>query len=351
MRKYANVYKKKDGTYQLRFTIDGKRYAVYGKTVEECRQKEAEKRDKIKSGVISGTTTFDEYSKKWLAAHAITVKASSVYTYAKRIAALSPVLGTVPLADITPQVLRDAQAKLAQKYKPATVNGLVKAARAVLNAAVADGIINRPPQGLKTLKTQNTPIHRALTREETKLFMDAAAGDLYYSLFVLMLHTGVRLGEALAITDADINGNVLSISKTLTRDEKGTPLYGESAKTDNGSRLIPLDKEAQEALRNAQAIRDAIAPSNKHVFISQHGKIPLSMTVNAHVREVCKAAGIAPITSHALRDTFATRCAESKMQPRVLMELLGHADISTTMLIYVHVMDEVKEREFAAVTF
>lgn len=351
MRKYANVYKRQDGTYQLRFTIDGKRYAVYGRSIEECRQKEAEKREKIKEGITSGSTSFNVYAERWLSSHANTIKPGTVYMYRTRLSVLAPIVGTAALADITPQAMRDAQKHLLKEYSPGTVNATLKVAKTVLNAAVADGLINRPPRGIKALKTQNCDIHRALTREETKLFVDAAAGDPYRDLFVTMLHTGVRMGEALALTDSDISGAVLTITKTVSKDANGVMKYGTTAKTAAGSRVIPLDEVAQEALRNAQAIRDAIAPGNKHVFVSQTGRLPASPVINAHVREICKAAGIAPITSHALRDTFATRCAESKMQPRVLMDLLGHADIHTTMMIYVHVMDDVKEREFAAVTF
>ena len=63
------------------------------------------------------------------------------------------------------------------------------------------------------------------------------------------------------------------------------------------------------------------------------------------IKKICKAAGIAPFTAHAFRDTFATRAIESGMNPKTLQEILGHADISITMNLYCHVMEDTKVRQ------
>lgn len=352
MRKYANVYRKKNGTYQLRFTIDGKRYAVYGKTVEECRQKEAEKREKLRSGLITDNSTFDQYAAKWLQFHAITIKESTAYMYEKSLKNVSPFIGSKKLCDITPQDIREMQVGLAEKLKPSTVNKAVGTAAVVFASAVNDGILSKSPcRSVKRLKTAKSAIHRALTKEETKAFLRAAKGDTYEYLYIFMLHTGCRLGEALALVDEDIKEGKLHITKTVSNDRKGRHGYTETTKTAAGNRVVPLNITAQEALKTQQDIRDAIAPGNPHVFISQGGILPTYSSVCWHIREVCEKAKIEPISSHAFRDTFATRCAEAKMQPKVLMELLGHSNISMTMLVYVHAMDDIKAQELAAVSF
>ena len=63
------------------------------------------------------------------------------------------------------------------------------------------------------------------------------------------------------------------------------------------------------------------------------------------VMTVSKRAGIERISTHALRDTFATRAIESGMNPQTLKEILGHASYSMTMDLYAHVMGETKTRE------
>lgn len=352
MRKYANVYKKKDGTYQLRFTIDGKRYAVYGKTVEECRQKEVEKRQKIAAGIITCNSTFAEYGAKWYKSRSLAVKEATQCNYRHTLRAVDPYIGSKRLADITTQDIRDLQAALADRLGPGTVNEHLLIVGFVLKSAVEDNIIAKSPYvGIKRLKTSKCAIHRALTRDETRRFLDAAKDDPYQYLYILMLHTGCRLGEALALEDADIDGTNLKISRTQTRSASGIVHIGTTTKSPAGVRAVPLDATAQEAIKNAQAVRDAIAPGYPRVFVSPLGKMPYSAAVNLCIKRTCEKARIDKISSHALRDTFATRCAESKMQPKVLMELLGHSDIETTMLFYVHVMDDVKSQELAAVSF
>ena len=60
---------------------------------------------------------------------------------------------------------------------------------------------------------------------------------------------------------------------------------------------------------------------------------------------MCKLAGLEHFTSHALRDTFATRAIESGMNPKTLQMILGHSDISMTMNLYCHVMEDTKSEE------
>lgn len=352
MRKYANVYKKKTGTYQLRFTIDGKRYAVYGRSIEECRQKETEKRQKIAAGIITSNSTFSEYAEKWYKSRALAVKGATQCNYRHTLRAVAPYIGSKRLADLTPQDMRDLQAALAARLSPGTVNEHLLIVGFVLKSAVEDNILTKSPYtGIKRLKTSKCATHRALTRDETKRFLDAAKEDPYQYLYIFMLHTGCRLGEAVAIEDADIDGTTLKIARTQTRSATGIVHIGSTTKSPAGVRAVPLDEEAQEAIKNAQAVRDALAPGSPRIFVSPFGKMPHSASVNLCMKRTCEKARIDKISSHALRDTFATRCAESKMQPKVLMELLGHSDIETTMLYYVHVMDDVKKKELAAVSF
>ena len=75
-RKIANIYRREDGTYQLRFTVDGKRYAVYGKTVDECRQRETQKRQEIEAGAYQRQkdVTLGKYAAWWLSGKKGTVQ-------------------------------------------------------------------------------------------------------------------------------------------------------------------------------------------------------------------------------------------------------------------------------------
>lgn len=357
-RKIANIYRRDDGTYQLRFTVDGRRYAVYGKTVDECRQKEAQKRQVIEEGAYQRQkdVTLRKYAAWWLSGKQGTVKASTVAMYTSWISTITEdPIGDVRLRDLRPQHIRDFIGRLS--LQPSSINLGITVIRSILKTAVAEDLIQKSPaDGIKTLRApKRAPeedTHRALTREETAAFLRAAEarGDAFRDLYTLMLHTGLRIGEAVVLVDGDLSGNRLQVCRTLTRSG-GNYVIGDSPKSDSGNRIIPLDADALQAVQRAQELRSAMDWNTDRIFSNSAGSVIIPHQANREIKKTCELAGIEPITSHALRDTFATRCAESNMQPRVLMEIMGHASIAVTMEIYVHALDDVKAQAISAVTF
>ena len=357
-RKIANIYRRDDGTYQLRFTVDGRRYAVYGKTVDECRQKETQKRQEIEEGAYQRQkdVTLGKYAAWWLSGKKGTVKSSTVAMYTSWISTITAdPIGEVRLRDLRPQHIRDFIGRLS--LQPSSINLGITVIRSILKTAVAEDLIQKSPaDGIKALRApKRAPeedTHRALTREETAAFLQAAEarGDAFRDLYTLMLHTGLRIGEAVTLIDSDIVGDRLHCTRTLTRSG-GNYVIGDSPKSDSGNRIIPLDADALQAIQRAREFRSAMGWKTDRIFSNSAGSVIIPHQVNREIKKTCEAAGIEPITSHALRDTFATRCAESNMQPRVLMEIMGHASIAVTMEIYVHALDDVKAQALAAVDF
>lgn len=359
-RKIANIYRREDGTYQCRFTIDGHRYAVYGRTVDECRQKETQKRQEIETRAYQRQKdiTLGVYAQRWLKGRQGTIDDSTILSYTTQVnAILRASISGVFLRDLRAQHVRDLIAARREEVAPRTVNLMLVVLNQILDAAVMEEMIPRnPADGISALRAPKRALeedlHRALTKEETRAFLRAAdaRSDPYRDLYRLMLHTGLRIGEAIALEDRDIAGNQIHVSRTITRSG-GSHIIGDGPKSDAGDRIIPLDSEALRAIEAAREYRTAIGASTSRIFCSRTGGLLYSQHVNDQIRQTCKAAGIATITSHALRDSFATRCAESGMQPRVLMEIMGHSSISVTMQIYVHVMDDVKTAQLLAVDF
>ena len=359
-RKIANIYRREDGTYQCRFTIDGRRYAVYGKTVAECREKEAQKREEIEAGAYQRQTdlTLRQYCDRWLSGKDGTVKDATYRSYSTQLVRIGKHrIADVRLKDLRPQHVRDLIRDMSADVSPGTVNLTLVALRSVLRTAVQEDLISKSPaDGIKALRAPKTSSesspHRALTKEETRAFLQAAdaRGDAYRYLYRLMLHTGLRLGEAIALEDEDVHDDHLTVSRTMTTGRTGELYIGDTPKTATGVRVIPLDAEARDAIRSQKEIRDALGVTGT-IFRSPRGSMGDTERINYSIAKTCKLAGIAPITSHAFRDTFATRCAEARMQPHVLMELMGHANIAVTMRYYVHVMDDVKAKQYFAVDF
>lgn len=167
--------------------------------------------------------------------------------------------------------------------------------------------------------------------------------------------TGCRIGEAGALEVRDIRKDSIMIYRTVTRTEEGSHKVGEDTKTEAGRRTIPLTGEARKALERQKFITEQIFGNLENltdtIFRSPCGKVLNDSSVNSDIKRICRAAGMDYFTAHAFRDTFATRCVESGMQPKTLQTIMGHSDIGMTMNLYAHCMQETKQEQLKAVNF
>ncbi len=172
-----------------------------------------------------------------------------------------------------------------------------------------------------------------LTREEIDSVFESAANGKNplrdTALFELMYSAGLRISETLGIKLAQLDLD----NEWLTPIGKG-----------NKQRLIPLGTKAKENLREwIERSRPLTHPSTDNVILNSRGK-PMSRMgawkiVQQHTMHLTKQ-----VSPHTFRHSFATHCLEAGMDLRVLQELLGHADISTTQ-IYTHVDKEFIKQE------
>ena len=357
------------GTYESRFTIDGKRYSVCGKTVRECKEKEQKRRREIDEGrVLSGRAqSLDEYFQAWDLSRVGTVRDSTIRTerYIYRIIAdlrlsSGKRFGDIRLRELERPQISEAQSLLRQSYSVSSVNRSVSVLRALLESALEERLIPwNPAKGLRMMKDTKKPpretIHRALTPEETEAFFHAARerGSWYLPLYTFLLNTGCRFGEAGALRPGDLRDGMICVARTLTRTIDGRLVIGTDAKTGCSVRVIPARRETMEALQEQrqQNVREFGAPEDaeKPIFRARKGGLLGARCVKKDIDQLCAAAGIERFSAHAFRDTFATRAVESGMQAKTLQEILGHADIGITMNLYAHVMEDTKRSQMAAV--
>lgn len=281
----AGMRKREDGTLEKRFTVDGKRYSVYGKTAKEVSQKEQEIRKKIEAGAYTDNRhmTLDQYFEEWLARKRGSIKGNTMNWYKGYYKGhISPSLGNMKVQKIERRQTVAFQKGLSESgLSIRTCNAVMNILKIILNGAITDEIISKnPAEGIKTLKEVSAKAaetyHRALTEQEQQDFMREMADDYYYELVAFLLCTGMRFGEAAALTwsDIDYKQNVIHVTKTVTFNEDGTKTMG-SPKSRAGQRDIPMNDTIRGILagqRKKRSIVIPIAGEERRVFLSVYGK-------------------------------------------------------------------------------
>lgn len=180
----------------------------------------------------------------------------------------------------------------------------------------------------------------------------------------------MRIGEALVLDytkDIDLEKGIVIIRRTQTKDTKGKSRIGETTKTFSGQRTINLMILVEKQLKMPWTISFQISS----IYYSIIQQINNGLYEEASINSALKRAGLklgiglyeevnskgkkvtrTDIHTHMLRGTFATRCAEAKIAPVVLKEILGHSDISITMKYYVDIdTDFIKSENKSVVNY
>lgn len=195
--------------------------------------------------------------------------------------------------------------------------------------------------------TKDEKTIEVFTVDEQMRYISALKTEKYGLLFNLAINTGMRLGEIIGLKWEYINfeQNTISIAETITRSKvyKNDGSYTKEIvtkkpKTKKSTRTIPIPSFLVVPLKS-----EKLKSTSQYVFTTKNNT-PFSAE---HVRrkhiKICQKANVKEISFHALRHTYATRLIELGENIKTVQELLGHADISTTMNIYTHISDETKK--------
>jgi integrase len=347
--------------FEKRFTVKGKRYSVYATTQKELTEKELEARKAIEAGLYTENRniTLDAYFDEWIQGKRNSTSENTTKTYISYYRKhISPVLGKKKVQKIERRDVLNLRRIISENLSITSTNLAMRTLKVVLHDAVCDEImLKSPADGVRALKETDTKaaetFHRALTEEEQQVFMKELEGDFYYEFIALLLCTGMRCGEAAALTwqDVDYKANMLHITKSTTYKEDGTLIVGNTTKSSAGVRDIPINATIRNILARQRTKLGNIFPMNTQtVFLGMNGGLVANGTVNKRIAATLarleqKGTHIEHFTAHALRDTFATRFIEQGGNPQTLKTILGHSSLSLTMDLYSHVLPNTKQKE------
>ena len=286
---------------------------------------------------------YGEWLNEWLENTVKpTVKERTYETYGRIIERkIVPRLGSYELGELTPAVLQACTAELSQAYAANTVNGVVAVLKSSLERARQTGLVEKQfADSIKRPKTAEKQVACFTESEQKKIEAYILQGrkDKLFGI-LLCLYTGLRIGELLALTWADIDFDTACVAVTKSgRDAWENGKYRkkiDTPKTPTSRRCIPLPRSLLPLLRalKKRSTGEAVVGGAKSVSVRSYQRT---------FELLLKRLGIAHKGFHALRHTFATRALECGMDVKTLSELLGHKNATVTLNRYTHSLFEHK---------
>ncbi len=269
-------------------------------------------------------------------------------------------------------------------FKPNSMEIMNTILHPTLQMAVDDGYIRLNPTAgcmaeIKKSHDWEKPKRHALTIEQQQAFIDYTANSAMYNhwlpLFTTLLGTGCRIGEIIGLRwdDIDFKGNVISINHNLVyriQDNGECEFHITTPKTKNSVRIVPLLSEVRKALLTEKKLQFELGKCNcveidgytNFVFQNRFENVHNPMTINRAIKRIYTAYNkeetkkaeeehrkpilIPHFSCHNLRHTFCTRFCENETNIKVIQEIMGHSDISTTMDVYAEATKEKKKEAF-----
>ncbi|MYS24683.1 Site-specific recombinase XerD [Streptomyces sp. DvalAA-14] len=385
----GTITKRADGRYQAAayvFRPDGTRVRkfAYGKTRAEVAEKLTAMQEQTRQGIPAATSAMclTDFLTYWLVAvAAVRLKPSTLMSYEvmSRVY-IEPKLGRKKLNRLSPADIRLFLAEFKNgclcclrgldsdrpeedrtccavgkccKRRPSarTVQYAHSVLRSALQQAVREELITRNVARIVETPTVPREEVRPLDRTEAKMLLKTAKGHRLYALWLLLVSTGLRRGEVLALTwdDIDLDRGQLRVRRNLQRIKKEL-LFG-TPKTARSLRTISLPQGCVTALKAHRTTHQAErAAAGQHwtplasqpaglVFTTSTGRPTDPRSLNRMLTVLCREAKVRQVRVHDLRHTCASLLLAQGVDARTIMETLGHSTITMTLDTYAHVMD------------
>lgn len=320
-----------DGLYEAIRIVNGKRKAFRGHTPHEVEQKMIAYQGEVARGRL-----FREVADDWEAEHFPTLSPNTLRGYRPAARRAVERFGDTPIRKIkAPDIKRFitefarpgvGQASRAQK----TVTNQLLVTSLIFRYAAENGEIEYNPCANVTIPKALPKTHREAASPIDEQCVKAAA-DVWL-LPYLILYTGLRKGEALALTYGDLDFRTNSIHVTKSVYHWDNKPHIKRPKTEAGIRAVPILEPLLPKLPRGRS-------PELYLFSDDGGKTPLSeMQYQHHWSRFAEATGIT-CTAHQLRHSFATMLFECGLPVKDKQDILGHSTATMTEDIYTHIRD------------
>ncbi len=383
------ITRRSDGRYMGRFMYAGERYTLYDTNVKRLKKAMEDKRYELEHGLYGkgDKIRLDKWFEEVIEVYKKPVLKESTLVHYQVYYRLyiKEALGNKYIKDIKSMHIQKLYNNMKAKgYKTNTVKKVANIIRIILEQAVMCNLIMKNPCLAVTLPRADTKKKEILTEEEQKRFLEFVQNSKqwrqYYPLFLVGFGTGMRIGEILALNwgDIDFINGVIRVNKTLqylqSEVDKKCRYVIQTPKTSSSIRTIPMVSQLVEILKkhweeqHTQIIYlgDAWQKNGEKllrnlVFTTRFGnpmdRNSVNRSISSIIRDLNKEGEekakkensqyvpIKDFSPHCMRHSFATRCFEAGIEPKIIQMYMGHSTLAVTMDIYTHVSENGKKEE------
>ena len=380
-------YQRSSGTYEFKWRDKrGGRHSISAVTLEKLREKELDVLRDVLDGVRAdkNNLTINDLYNSWIQLkRGLKDNTFANYKYMYTMF-VEPDFGKNRIVDLKRSDVRGFYNYLAEErnVKVNTIDNIHTVLHQVLELGVEDDYLRYNPSDnalkeLKKARNFDDEKRRALTVAEQELFENFLSKQgqyhKWYPIFIVMLWTGMRVGEITGLRwcDIDLEEETISVNHTLVyydkRNEERCTFAINTPKTKAGERIIPMLPKVKEAFLMEKKYQEECGLESKAVidgyrdfiFINRFGNVQNQGTLNKALRRIIrdcnfevldkensdKSVILPKFSNHSLRHTFTTRLCEANVNVKAMQEILGHADCATTMDVYAEATRELKKSE------
>lgn len=352
----GSVFQRKDGRWVAAAfvpTLQGgrRRVAQYGKTKAEAKAALREMIDRAAKDIPAPPPGLNvqDYLAEWLTHIERHVRPTTLKAYRANCRLhIVPRIGRTKLAKLTVRDVRLMLDDLRREGAGArTVQYVHATLRAALEHAYREELVSRNVAKMVRVERPKANAKEPLSVEEARKLLTATRDDDDHALWVVMLMLGLRRSEVCGLRwdNVDLDDRTLSVTQSVQRVDG--ELRELPTKTRRSTRTIPLPTLAVGALvrhRDRTATSGSAAPGRVYVFGTRYGTPMEPRNLTRKWTKLAEREGIRRVPLHALRHSCVSLLLSLGVNPRTVMEIVGHSALEMTMNVYGHVNLDTQRR-------
>ena len=292
---------------------------------------------------INKDDLFCDYYEKWIKIYKEgAIRKVTLDKYKMTLRWLRKLIPDLKIKDLTRISYQELLNNYALEHERQTTMDFHHQLKGSILDAVDEGLLDRDPTRKAIIKGKTPSVKKVkfINQFELHTLLDTLElkNEISWEWMILLIaKTGLRFSEALALTPADFNFSRQSISVSKTWDYKGE---GGFLPTKNQSSIRKVQIDWQTVIQFSQLIKDL--PEDKPIFVK--GKV-YNSTVNGVLERYCKKAEVPVISIHGLRHTHASLLFFAGVSIASVARRLGHSSMNTTQKTYLHIIQELENRD------